>query len=173
MRDGIIYTGVPTAAELTNAPGIPARDEIKPGGTAFVECLQTIACNPCEANCPTGAITIGHEIANRPRLDAAKCVGCGTCVAKCPGLAISVIAFNHSAGTTALSIPYEYFPLPEPGSTVHAVDRTGQYVCDAKVLRVTPRNERQSTCVVKIEFPEKYAFKVKSINTFQWRSNNG
>ena len=125
MRDGILYTGVPTESELKSAPGIPAPDEIKPGGTAFIECLQTIACNPCEANCPTGAITIGREIASRPRLDAAKCVGCGTCVAKCPGLAISVIALNKSAGTTVLSIPYEYFPLPETGSTVHAVDSTG------------------------------------------------
>ena len=70
MRDGILYTGVPTESELKNAPGIPAPDEIKPGGTAFIECLQTIACNPCEANCPTGAITIGREIASRPRLDA-------------------------------------------------------------------------------------------------------
>ena len=59
MHDGILYTGVPSRQELKNAPGIPAADRIKPGGTAFIECLQTIACNPCEANCPTGAISIG------------------------------------------------------------------------------------------------------------------
>ena len=33
MHDGIIYTGVPNKAELKNAPGIPAADRIKPGGT--------------------------------------------------------------------------------------------------------------------------------------------
>lgn len=88
---------------------------------------------------------------------------------KCPGLAISVIAFRKDSGTTVLSIPYEYFPLPETGSTVHAVDRAGQYVCDAQVLRVLPRDERRSTCVIKISFPEKYAYQVKSINTFHWR----
>ena len=45
MHDGILYTGVPSRQELKNAPGIPAADKIKPGGTAFIECLQTIACN--------------------------------------------------------------------------------------------------------------------------------
>ncbi len=173
MHDGILYTGVPTETELANAPGVPPLDEIKPRGTAFVECLQTIACNPCEANCPTGAISIGREIANIPRLDASKCIGCGTCVSKCPGLAISVIAFNKNTATTVMSIPYEYYPLPEIGSTVCAVDRGGKYICDAKVLDIIPKTEKQSTCVVKIEFPDKYAFKVKSINTFHWRSNNG
>ena len=92
MHDGILYTGVPNRQELKNAPGIPAADSIGAGGTAFIECLQTIACNPCEANCPTGAISIGAQISNRPVLDAKKCVGCGTCVSKCPGLAITVIA---------------------------------------------------------------------------------
>ena len=88
MHDGILYTGVPSRQELKNAPGIPAADRIKPGGTAFIECLQTIACNPCEANCPTGAISIGAQISNRPVLDTNKCVGCGTCVSKCPKKAI-------------------------------------------------------------------------------------
>ena len=39
MHDGILYTGVPSRQELKNAPGIPAADKIKPGGTAFIECL--------------------------------------------------------------------------------------------------------------------------------------
>lgn len=169
MCGGILHTGVPTEAELKHAPGIPVSAEIRPGGTAWIECLQTIACNPCEANCPVGAISIGPKIASLPRLDPEKCIGCGTCVTKCPGLAISVIAFRKDSGTTVLSIPYEYFPLPETGSTVHAVDRAGQYVCDAQVLRVLPRDERRSTCVIKISFPEKYAYQVKSINTFHWR----
>ena len=84
MHDGILYTGVPNEAELKNAPGIPAADSIGAGGTAFIECLQTIACNPCEANCPTGAISIGAQISNRPVLDTNKCVGCGRCLQKCP-----------------------------------------------------------------------------------------
>ena len=104
MHDGILYTGVPSRQELKNAPGIPAADKIKPGGTAFIECLQTIACNPCEANCPTGAISIGAQISNRPVLDTNKCVGCGTCVSKCPGLAITVIACNRASSTTVLSL---------------------------------------------------------------------
>lgn len=173
MHDGIIYTGVPNKEELKNAPGIPAADKIKPGGTAFIECLQTIACNPCEANCPTGAISIGAQISNRPVLDTNKCVGCGTCVSKCPGLAITVIACNRASSTTVLSLPYEYFPLPKAGDTVAAVDREGRFVCNARVLQVKPMSAHQSTSVVKIEFPEEFTFKVKSINTFHWRSKNG
>ena len=91
MHDGIIYTGVPNKEELKNAPGIPAADRIKPGGTAFIECLQTIACNPCEANCPTGAISIGAQISNRPVLDTNKCVGCGKCARLCPLNDISIV----------------------------------------------------------------------------------
>ena len=173
MHDGIIYTGVPNKEELKNAPGIPAADKIKPGGTAFIECLQTIACNPCEANCPTGAISIGAQISNRPVLDTNKCVGCGTCVSKCPGLAITVIACNRASSTTVLSLPYEYFPLPKAGDTVAAVDREGRFVCNARVLQVKPMSAHQSTSVVKIEFPEEFTFKVKSINTLHWRSKNG
>ena len=173
MHDGILYTGVPNRQELKNAPGIPAADSIGACGTAFIECLQTIACNPCEANCPTGAISIGAQISNRPVLDAKKCVGCGTCVSKCPGLAITVIARKRDDATTVLSLPYEYFPLPSAGDTVAAVDREGRFVCDANVLNVKPMSAHQSTSVVKIEFPEEYTFKVKSINTFHWRSNNG
>ena len=83
MCGGILQTGVPTEAELRHAPGIPASAEIKPGGTAWIECLQTIACNPCEANCPVGAIRIGPKIASLPRLDPEKCIGCGTCADIC------------------------------------------------------------------------------------------
>ena len=42
MHDGILYTGVPNRQELKNAPGIPAADSIGAGGTAFIECLQTM-----------------------------------------------------------------------------------------------------------------------------------
>ena len=101
------------------------------------------------------------------------CVGCGTCVSKCPGLAITVIACNRASSTTVLSLPYEYFPLPKAGDTVAAVDREGRFVCNARVLQVKPMSAHQSTSVVKIEFPEEFTFKVKSINTFHWRSKNG
>ena len=129
-----------------------------------------IGCGMCQRTCKFDAI---HVVNNVAVIDYTKCNGCGTCVSKCPGLAITVIACNRASSTTVLSLPYEYFPLPKAGDTVAAVDREGRFVCNARVLQVKPMSAHQSTSVVKIEFPEEFTFKVKSINTFHWRSKNG
>ena len=163
----ITKVGFLNSAELKEAGRYPSEERLKKGPVAVIECCQNIPCNPCETACKFGAITVGDLITNLPVLDESKCVGCGVCLTKCPGLAIFVV--DKSKDMATVSFPFEYLPLPEKGDIVKAVDRAGQYVCDAKVLRVTPRTERQSTCVVKIEFPEKYTFRVKSINTFHWR----
>ena len=57
--DGVRYTGVPSAEELRNCPGIPSEGRKKKGRVACVECVQEIPCNPCEGICPFHAITVG------------------------------------------------------------------------------------------------------------------
>lgn len=162
MKEGISYTGVPTAEELANCKGIPSNERMANGPVAVVECVQCIPCNPCESACPFGAISVGSPITNAPALDSAKCTGCGTCVAKCPGLAITVIDISRTDGKATLAFPWEYLPVPAVGDTVTAVDRTGSAICSATVLAVsTPSNN--ATAVIKIEFDAEYAARVKSI----------
>lgn len=87
---------------------------------------------------------------------------CGSCIARCPGLAITVINLTHGENMATLDFPYEYLPLPEAGGKVTAVDRSGEAVCDAKVLSVS-NTAPGETCVVRIEFPSSQADRVKSI----------
>ena len=82
-KNGIIYTGVPSKEELANAPGVPSEKRMLEGRVACIECVQGIPCNPCESACKFGAITIGEEITNLPRINEEKCVGCGVCQQLC------------------------------------------------------------------------------------------
>ena len=97
MKEGIAYTGIPSAAELESCAGIPTRERMAKGPVAVIECIECIPCNPCELACPTGAISLGGSISNTPKLDGDKCIGCGKCIARCPGQAISVLNLAYSA----------------------------------------------------------------------------
>ena len=156
MREGISYTGVPSADELRNCRGIPSRERMEAGPVAVVECIQCIPCNPCESACPFGAIKVGSPMTNAPVLDEARCVGCGSCIAKCPGLAITVINLNDGDGLAALDFPYEYLPLPHVGQTVTALDRMGQPVCQAAVTGVDCPKAYNKTTLVTLAVPEQY-----------------
>lgn len=162
MREGISYSGIPSADELCSCRGIPSRERMEAGPVAVVECIQCIPCNPCESACPFGAIKVGSPMTNAPVLDEARCVGCGSCIAKCPGLAITVINLNAGDGLAALDFPYEYLPLPKAGDEVQAVDRSGAVVCPARVVSVTGAGSGE-TAVVRIEFDRAEAGRVKSI----------
>lgn len=54
----------------------------------------------------------------------------------CPGLAVFVIDETYSEDKTVVRIPYEFLPLPQVGDTVDAVDRDGQVVGKAQVVKV-------------------------------------
>ena len=77
INPGVQYTGVPSQDELSRCPGVPTETRVKLGRVACIECVQEIPCNPCEGLCKFGAITIGEQITNLPRLHEDKCVGCG------------------------------------------------------------------------------------------------
>lgn len=126
MKEGIAYTGIPSAEELGSCAGIPTRERMAKGPVAVIECIQCIPCNPCEMACPTGAISLGGAISNAPKLDGDKCIGCGKCVARCPGQAITVLNMAYSADKATLDFPYEFLPLPAEGDTVRAVNRAAR-----------------------------------------------
>lgn len=157
----ITKTGFLNSAELKEAGRYPSEERLAKGPVAVIECCQNSPCNPCQTACRFGAITVGDPITNLPVLDESKCVGCGVCITKCPGLAIFVV--DKSRETAAVSFPFEYLPLPEKGDTVKAVDRAGQYVCEAKVIRINNAKANDCTPVVTIEVPKELSDDIRSI----------
>ena len=129
MREGVAYTGIPSAEELAACPGVPSAERMAKGRVAVIECVQEIPCNPCENACHFGAIEIGEQITNLPVLHEEKCTGCGLCVANCPGLAITVIDKTYSDTEAVIEFPFEYLPLPAVGDIVDAVSRGGEVLC--------------------------------------------
>lgn len=169
MLEGVLYTGIPSEDELEHCPGVPGAERLKKGAVAVIECVQEIPCNPCEVACPFGAIKVGSPITNLPVLDLEKCTGCGSCIALCPGLAIFVVDVNHSDDKAAISFPYEYRPLPSEGDEVDAVNRQGEVVCKATVVRVRSPKAYNHTCVMTLAVPKAFANEVRSMRLLNQR----
>ena len=149
-------TGVATREMVMTK--FPPLERINRGPVAVVECYQKIPCNPCQTACAFGAIQIGSDINEIPRRDEALCTGCGLCVAKCPGLSIMIVDGSRSADTVEFRIPYEFLPLPAPGEEVIGLDRAGQPICRAKVLRVMNPPSFDRTPVVALEVDRGYLY---------------
>ena len=149
--------------ELRASPGYPDEDAFQQGPIAVIECIEEIPCDPCEAACRSGAIHVGDRIIDLPQLRPEKCNGCRRCISICPGLAVFVVDKTYSETEATVSIPYEFLSLPSVGDVVSALDRQGEPVCQAKVLRVDDR-ERNDLCrVVTIVIPKEHADVVRGI----------
>lgn len=159
----LIETGYLEYEELAALQTLPTKERYEQGPVAVIECVQEIPCNPCEAACKFGAIKVGDPITNLPTLVPSKCSGCTMCVAKCPGLAIFVVNKAFTDTTATVAFPYEYMPTPTVGDTVLAVNRRGEEVCEATVVKVLNPTNFDHTPVVTIEFPTEYADEVRSI----------
>jgi Fe-S-cluster-containing hydrogenase component 2 len=150
--------------ELKELPGVPSEDRLGAGPVAVIECAQEIPCNPCEALCPHGAITVGQPITRLPVLDEDACIGCGLCIAGCPGQAIFVVDKTYAQGRATVQLPYEFLPLPEKGEVVDGLNRAGETVCEALVLRVQNPKKYDRTPVITVEVPTDCAMEVRSIS---------
>lgn len=160
---GLEQTGYVTLEEIKESVGYPSDERFEKGPVAVAECIQLIPCNPCEAACKFGAITIGSPITNRPKIDPDKCVGCCMCISQCSGLAIFVIDKTYSGTHGTVAMPYEYYPTPEVGAKLPAVNRQGEYMCEAEVVKVMNPKSFDRTPVVTIAVPLEYVDEVRSI----------
>jgi len=157
--------GTTLEAVLAGIP--PAR--LARGPVAVVECLERIPCNPCVEACPQGAITMPGDINELPVLDPDTCTGCGLCVSGCPGLAIFIVDTTFAPGEALVSLPYEFLPLPEKGdpstgsgqAVVTALDRDGQPVGEARVVRARKTKKMDRTAVVSLAVPAELAMTVR------------
>ena len=154
--------GFISAEELKGSPGVPSAERRAKGPVAVIECVELIPCNPCEASCRVEAISVGEDITALPRLDENKCIGCMTCVPICPGQAIFMVDESLENGRAAITMPYEFLPLPEKGETVIALDRSGAELGEALVTAVRQTDKMDRTTVVTIETPREWSMKARA-----------
>ncbi len=121
---------------------------------AVLECYQEIPCNPCSTSCPFDAIKVEPDINQLPVIDYELCTSCGICVYNCPGLAIFVV--DLSKDKAIFKVSYELLPIPEKGMTVKGINRAGEVICDALVLRVQNSNTQDSTVLIHVEVDKAY-----------------
>ena len=150
--------------EVLDIPGFPGTGVLNKKKCIVIECQQNIPCNPCEAACPHHAITVGEPITNLPVVDPEKCIGCGLCVAQCPGQACFLVDQSHEEYDT-VTIPYEYYPLPEKDQEVYGLSRDGKYLVKATIVRVVMTKKNDRTAVIEIKVPKGYGMKVRNIST--------
>lgn len=152
-------TGIPTQEDLSGV--FPSLERLQQGPVAIFECYQNIPCNPCFTACKLGAIEPFADINDMPKLLEEKCSGCGLCLAKCPGLAISILDYTYSETEALIKIPYEFIPLPEENESVIALNRSGEPVCDARVVKVLNPKNFDKTPMVSLAFPKAYIKEVR------------
>lgn len=150
--------------EVLDIPGFPGMETLAKKKCVVIECQQNIPCNPCEAACPHHAITIGEPITNLPVVDPEKCIGCGLCVAQCPGQACFLVDQTAEDYDT-VTLPYEYYPLPEKNQEVYGLSRSGEYLVKAIVVRVVMTKKNDRTAVIEVKVPKGYGMKVRNIST--------
>ena len=153
--------GVPTLDDIKKR--IPPEKRLKKGAVAMIECFQNIPCNPCSTACKRGAIQEFSDINDLPQINFDVCTGCGLCISRCPGRAIFVIDETYSPEEAAISLPYEFLPLPEKGDRVDLLNRSGQKVGIGTVLNVRNGKYEDKTPVVKVAVPKDMIMVVRNI----------
>ena len=119
-----------------------------------IECSQNIPCNPCQDACQFGCIRVGETITSLPCVNQeAQCRNCGLCVAACSGQAIFLVDETYAPGYAAVTLPYEFLPLPRVGERGAGLDRSGQPVCPAEVVDVRTAKAFDHTALLTIKVP--------------------
>jgi Fe-S-cluster-containing hydrogenase component 2 len=155
-------TGIATLEMIKEK--FPTEERRKKGPYAVFECFQEIPCNPCYTSCKIKAVeSIEEDINNIPDVNHDKCSGCSMCVSACPGLACFVIDETYSEDKLSLKIPYEFLPLPKEGDIVNALDREGNAVVKAEVLKVQDQERFDHTNVITLALPKEYIYSVRNI----------
>ena len=104
-----------------------------------------------------------EDINDLPRMNYDNCNGCGICIGACPGLAIFVIDETYSDQEALVTIPWEFLPVPEEGSTVQGLNRSGDAVASVKVVKVRPSAKKNGASNISLAVKKKLAYDIRSI----------
>lgn len=158
VSDNLLTKGYVADDEIERFPGVTHAKGIHP----VIECTQNIPCNPCQDACPKKCISIGENITSLPTVPHAEdCINCGMCVASCSGQAIFLVDEDCGDGTATVTLPYEFLPLPEPGTKGVGLGRSGQPVCQAEVVSVKSLKAFDKTNLLTMRVPKEYAMKAR------------
>ena len=158
ISENLLKFGYVSDDEIERFPGVTRRKGVHP----VIECTQNIPCNPCQDSCPKKCIKIGEKITALPRFDdQSECIGCGMCVASCSGQAIFLVDEEYEPGYSAITLPYEFLPLPKPGAKGSALGRDGKKVCEAEVLDVKSAKAFDQTHLLTMKVPAEYVMKAR------------
>ncbi|MGV8146742.1 MAG: 4Fe-4S binding protein [Alkaliphilus sp.] len=149
-------TGIATSEMIMKT--FPANERLEKGSVAIIECYKEIPCNPCATACRRDAIKTFVDINDLPELNHEKCNGCSLCVSNCPGLAIMVIDKNYSESEALFKIPFEFKPLPLVGDIVKGINRSGEYICDVKVVKVQNAKSFDRTVLLSLMVKKEYLY---------------
>jgi thioredoxin reductase/Fe-S-cluster-containing hydrogenase component 2 len=160
----LLKKGYLSEEELESYPGVKSLKVIHP----VIECSQNIPCNPCQDACSKNCITIGDKITSLPVVnEEATCTGCGLCVAACSGQSIFLVDESQEVGYTYITIPYEFLPLPKTGEKGLGLDRSGQVVGEAEVVKVKTAKAYDQTHLLTIKVPTALGMKVRFYKQIQ------
>ncbi|MCI9066363.1 MAG: FAD-dependent oxidoreductase [Lachnospiraceae bacterium] len=144
--------------EVEKYPGVTRQKGIHP----VIECTQNIPCNPCQDACPKHCIKVGDHITTLPAVDKTQeCVGCGMCVASCSGQAIFLLQEDYADGYAAVTLPYEFLPLPKKGEIGYGLGRDGRKICEAEVIDLKSSPAFDHTNLLTIKIPKEYAMQAR------------
>ena len=144
--------------EIERFPGVVHKSGVHP----VIECTQNIPCNPCQDACKKGCISTGKNITYLPFVkDDNECINCGMCVASCSGQAIFLVNEDCGDGSATVTLPYEFYPLPEVGTVGHGLSRKGEKLCEAEVVSVKSVGAFDHTNLLTMRVPKKYAMKAR------------
>lgn len=152
--------GVPTQKDLAKVK--PSDERMQKGAVAIIECFQEIPCNPCYTYCNRGAIAEMININEIPNIDHEKCNGCAICVSACPGLAIFIVDMNYSETKAIVKVPYEFYPVPQSGDKVAALNREGKSIGEAEVVKVQTFKQQEKTHIVWLAVDKELAMEVRN-----------
>lgn len=159
----ILIEGNLSREEVEQLPGVPSKERLQKGPVVVIECAQEIPCDPCVDACVRGAIHIDGSITLLPVLVEDSCSGCGVCIAVCPGQAIFVVDATYSEVEGTVQMPYEYVPLPHVGEEVDGLNRAGEAVCRAHILRILTPKKYDRTAVLTVAVPKDMVMEVRSV----------
>jgi len=150
ISQSLLENGYLDDSDIIRFNGVAKTTGIHP----VIECTQNIPCNPCQDACPKHCIKIGENITALPMIDADNtCTGCGMCIASCSGQAIFLVDETFEPGYASITIPYEFFPIPQKGDVGTALSRSGQPLGPTKIVEVRSAKAFDHTTLVTMKVP--------------------
>jgi len=158
ISTSLLKKGYVADDEIERFPGVTHKIGVHP----VMECTQNIPCNPCQDACKKGCISIGANITSLPVVvDGSTCINCGLCVASCSGQAIFLVDEDVGDNMATVTIPYEFYPLPDKGTKGKGLGRDGSVICDAEVVEVKSSRAFDKTNLLTMKVPKEFAMKAR------------